>query len=57
MNSDLIDFIFSLLGLNFTLIRFGLNIFGILGIALISEIVLGHKELEEIHARSLSIEN
>lgn len=47
----------SSMGLNFTLIRFGLNIFGILGIALISEIVLGHKELEEIHARSLSIEN
>lgn len=47
----------SSMGLNFTLIRFGLNIFGILGIALISEIVLGHKELDEIHARSLSIEN
>ena len=47
----------SSMGLNFTLIRFGLNIFGILGIALISEIVLGHKELEEIHARTLSIEN
>lgn len=47
----------SSMGLNFTLIRFGLNIFGILGIALISEIVLGHKELEEIHVRSLSIEN
>lgn len=47
----------SSMGLNFTLIRFGLNIFGILGIALISEIVLGHKELEEIHARALSIEN
>lgn len=47
----------SSMGLNFTLIRFGLNIFGILGIALISEIVLGHKELEEIHSRSLSIEN
>jgi len=47
----------SSMGLNFTLIRFGLNIFGILGIAFISEIVLGNKELEEIHARSLSIEN
>ena len=47
----------SSMGLNFTLIRFGLNIFGILGIALISEFVLGHKELDEIHARSLSIEN
>lgn len=47
----------SSMGLNFTLIRFGLNIFGILGIAFISEIVLGHKELDEIHARSLSIEN
>lgn len=47
----------SSMGLNFTLIRFGLNIFGILGIAFISEIVLGHKELDEIHIRSLSIEN
>ena len=47
----------SSMGLNFTLIRFGLNIFGILGIAYISELVLGHKELEEIHNRSLSIEN
>ncbi len=47
----------SSMGLNFTLIRFGLNIVGILGIAYISELVLGHKELEEIHTRSLSIEN
>lgn len=47
----------SSMGLNFTLIRFGLNIVGILGIAYISELVLGHKELEEIHIRSLSIEN
>lgn len=47
----------SSMGLNFTLIRFGLNIIGILGIAYISELVLGQKELEEIHTRSLSIEN
>jgi uncharacterized membrane protein YraQ (UPF0718 family) len=47
----------SSMGLNFTLIRFGLNIVGILGIAYISELVLGHKELEEIHIRSLFIEN
>ncbi|NTW90758.1 MAG: permease [Erysipelotrichaceae bacterium] len=47
----------SSMGLNFTLIRFGLNIVGILGIAYISELVLGHKELEEIHTRSLTIEN
>jgi len=45
------------MGLTFTLIRFGLNIFGILGIALISEKVLGHKELDEIHARALTLEN
>jgi uncharacterized membrane protein YraQ (UPF0718 family) len=45
------------MGLTFTLIRFGLNIFGILGIAWISEKVLGHQELDEIHTRSLTLEN
>lgn len=45
------------MGLAFTLIRFSLNIIGILGIAWISEKVLGHKELDEIHARSLTLEN
>lgn len=47
----------SSMGLDFTLIRFSLNIIGILGIAIISELILGHKELDEIHTRSLSIEN
>jgi len=45
------------MGIAFTLIRFSLNIIGILGIAWISEKVLGHKELDEIHARSLTLEN
>lgn len=47
----------SSMGLTFTLIRFSLNIIGILGIAWISEKVLGHKELEEIQLRSLTLEN
>jgi len=44
------------MGLAFTATRFALNIFGILGIALISERVLGHAGLEEIHARALKID-
>jgi len=45
------------MGLAFTVTRFTLNIFGILGIAWISEKILGHKELDEIHAHALTIEN
>ncbi len=44
------------MGLPFTVTRFVLNIVGIMGIALISEKVLGHKGLEEIHTRALKIE-
>ena len=39
------------LGIEFTLLRFGLNLFGILGIAFISELVLGHKGEEAILQR------
>jgi len=46
----------SSMGLMFTLIRFTLNIVGILGIAWISEKILGSKELDEIHTRSLTVE-
>lgn len=45
------------MGLAFTVTRFILNIFGILGIAWISERILGQKELDEIHARALQLEN
>lgn len=45
------------MGLTFTLLRFGLNLFGIFGIAWISEKVLGQKELDEIHLRALTVEN
>lgn len=45
------------MGLTFTLIRFSLNIIGILGIAWISEKVLGQKELDAIHTQSLTLEN
>lgn len=41
----------SSMGLEFMLIRFGLNIFGILGIAFISELILGHRGEAEIHQR------
>lgn len=41
----------SSMGLEFMLIRFGLNIFGILGIAFISEMILGHRGEAEIHQR------
>lgn len=44
------------MGLAFTATRFALNIFGIMGIALISERILGQKGLEEIHTRALKIE-
>jgi len=45
------------MGLQFTLLRFSLNIFGILGIAWISEKMLGSKELDEIHQRAITLEN
>jgi len=45
------------MGLTFTITRFIINIFGILGIAWISERVLGHKELEEIQKRAFTLEN
>lgn len=45
------------MGLAFTATRFVLNIFGILGIAWISERMLGQKELHEIHERALKLEN
>jgi len=45
------------MGLAFTVTRFILNIFGILGIAWISERILGQKELDEIHERALQLEN
>lgn len=41
----------SSMGLEFMLLRFGLNIFGILGIAFISEMILGHHGEAEIHQR------
>jgi uncharacterized membrane protein YraQ (UPF0718 family) len=44
------------MGLTFTVTRFLINIFGILGIAFISEKVLGHKELDEIHERAIQLE-
>jgi len=47
----------SSMGLMFMLIRFMLNIVGILGIAWISEKILGSKELDEIHIRSLTVES
>jgi uncharacterized membrane protein YraQ (UPF0718 family) len=39
------------LGIEFTVLRFGLNLIGILGIAFISELVLGHKGEAEILQR------
>jgi uncharacterized membrane protein YraQ (UPF0718 family) len=39
------------LGIEFTVLRFGLNLIGILGIAFISELVLGHKGEEAILKR------
>lgn len=45
------------MGLAFTVTRFVINIFGILGIAWISERILGHQELDEIHQRALTLEN
>ncbi len=45
------------MGLEFTITRFIINIFGILGIAFISEKFLGHKELDEIHLRAIQLEN
>lgn len=46
----------SSMGLVFTITRFSLNIFGILGIAWLSEKILGNKELDEIHSRALTLE-
>lgn len=46
----------SSMGLTFTIVRFSLNIFGILGIAWLSEKILGHKELDDIHMRALKME-
>ncbi len=44
------------MGLTFTITRFVINIFGILGIAWISEKFLGQKELNQIHERALILE-
>ncbi len=44
------------MGLPFTITRFILDIFGILVIAWISEKILGHKELAEIHTNALMID-
>ena len=44
------------MGLTFTITRFVINIFGILGIAWISEKLLGQKELDQIHERALILE-
>lgn len=44
------------MGLEFTLIRFGLNIIGILGIAFISEKFLSHQDQVDIHERILQVE-
>jgi len=46
----------SSMGLIFTITRFSLNIVGILGIAWLSEKILGTKELDEIHLRALTVE-
>lgn len=46
----------SSMGLLFTITRFSLNIVGILGIAWLSEKILGTKELDEIHLRALTVE-
>jgi len=45
------------MGLTFTITRFIINIFGIIGIAWISEKVLGHQELEQIQERAMTMEN
>jgi uncharacterized membrane protein YraQ (UPF0718 family) len=45
------------MGLQFTLLRFSLNILGILGIAWISEKILGAKELDEIHLNAIEFEH
>ncbi len=47
----------SSMGLIFTITRFCLNIVGILGIAWLSEKILGQKELDEIHMQALKIES
>ncbi len=44
------------MGLSFTLTRFILDIFGILVIAWLSERILGHQTLEEIHKNALKID-